>query len=138
MKERYDLKQNESKSEQDWLAELGEERFFVLREKGTERAFSGKYLNFKTKGLYRCGGCGEPLFSSNTKYDSGSGWPSFFQPIDKNVITEIPDSSLGMLRTEVICSNCQSHLGHLFPDGPIETGLRYCINSISLDFKESD
>ena len=138
MKERYDLKQNESKSEQDWLAELGETRFFVLREKGTERAFSGKYLNCTTKGLYGCGGCGEPLFSSNTKYDSGSGWPSFFQPIDKNVITEIPDSSLGMLRTEVICSNCQSHLGHLFPDGPLETGLRYCINSISLDFKESD
>ena len=138
MKERYDLKQNESKSEQDWLAELGETRFFVLREKGTERAFSGKYLNCKTKGLYGCGGCGEPLFSSNTKYDSGSGWPSFFKPIDKSVITEIPDSSLGMLRTEVICSNCQSHLGHLFPDGPLETGLRYCINSISLDFKESD
>ena len=138
MKERYDFKQTESKSEQDWLAELGEARFFILREKGTERAFSGKYLNYKTKGLYRCGGCGEPLFSSNTKYDSGSGWPSFFQPIDKNLITEIPDSSLGMLRTEVICSNCQSHLGHLFPDGPIETGLRYCINSLSLDFKESD
>ena len=138
MKERYDFKQTESKSEQDWLAELGEARFFILREKGTERAFSGKYLNCKTKGLYSCGGCGKPLFSSNTKYDSGSGWPSFFQPIDKNVITEIPDSSLGMLRTEVICSNCQSHLGHLFPDGPIETGLRYCINSLSLDFKESD
>ena len=138
MKERYDFKQTESKSEQDWLAELGEARFFILRGKGTERAFSGKYLNCKTEGLYRCGGCGEPLFSSNTKYDSGSGWPSFFQPIDKNVITEIPDSSLGMLRTEVICSNCQSHLGHLFPDGPIETGLRYCINSLSLDFKESD
>ena len=138
MKERYDFKQTESKSEQEWLAELGEARFFILREKGTERAFSGKYLNYKTKGLYRCGGCGEPLFSSNTKYDSGSGWPSFFQPIDKNVITEIPDSSLGMLRTEVICSNCQSHLGHLFPDGPIQTGLRYCINSLSLDFKESD
>ena len=138
MKERYDFKQTDAKSEQDWLAELGEARFFILREKGTERAFSGKYLNYKTKGLYRCGGCGEPLFSSNTKYDSGSGWPSFFQPIDKNLITEIPDSSLGMLRTEVICSNCQSHLGHLFPDGPIETGLRYCINSLSLDFKESD
>ena len=138
MKQRYDFKQTESKSEQEWLAELGEARFFILREKGTERAFSGKYLNYKTKGLYRCGGCGEPLFSSNTKYDSGSGWPSFFQPIDKSVITEIPDSSLGMLRTEVICSNCQSHLGHLFPDGPIETGLRYCINSLSLDFKESD
>ena len=138
MKERYDFKQTDAKSEQDWLAELGEARFFILREKGTERAFSGKYLNYKTKGLYRCGGCGEPLFSSNTKYDSGSGWPSFFQPIDKNLITEIPDSSLGMLRTEVICSNCQSHLGHLFPDGPMETGLRYCINSLSLDFKESD
>jgi peptide-methionine (R)-S-oxide reductase len=138
MKERYDVNETESKSEQDWFAELGEARFFVLREKGTERAFSGKYLNCKTKGLYSCGGCGEPLFSSNTKYDSGSGWPSFFQPINKNVITEIPDSSLGMLRTEVICSNCQSHLGHLFPDGPMETGLRYCINSISLDFKESD
>jgi peptide-methionine (R)-S-oxide reductase len=138
MKERYDVNETESKSEQDWFAELGEAKFFVLREKGTERAFSGKYLNCKTKGLYSCGGCGEPLFSSNTKYDSGSGWPSFFQPINKNVITEIPDSSLGMLRTEVICSNCQSHLGHLFPDGPLETGLRYCINSISLDFKESD
>ena len=138
MKERYDVNESESKSKQDWLAELGEARFFVLREKGTERAFSGKYLNCKTEGLYSCGGCGEPLFSSNAKYDSGSGWPSFFQPIDKNVITEIPDNSLGMLRTEVICSNCQSHLGHLFPDGPIETGLRYCINSLSLDFEESD
>lgn len=138
MKERYDSAQNGSKSENDWIAELGEERFFVLRKKGTERAFTGKYLNSKAKGLYSCGGCGESLFSSNAKYDSGSGWPSFFQPIDKGVITEVPDSSLGMLRTEVVCSKCQSHLGHLFPDGPVETGLRYCINSVSLDFQKSD
>ncbi|MDG2141598.1 MAG: peptide-methionine (R)-S-oxide reductase MsrB [Gammaproteobacteria bacterium] len=138
MKERYDSAQNGSKSENDWLSELGEERFFVLRKKGTERAFSGKYLNSKAKGLYSCGACGESLFSSNAKYDSGSGWPSFFQPIDKGVITEVPDSSLGMLRTEVVCSKCQSHLGHLFPDGPVETGLRYCINSVSLDFQKSD
>ena len=138
MKERYDSAQNGSKSEKDWLAELGEERFFVLRKKGTERAFTGKYLNSKSKGIYSCGGCGESLFSSNAKYDSGSGLPSFFQPIGKGVITEMPDSSLGMLRTEVVCSECQSHLGHLFPDGPIETGLRYCINSASLDFQESD
>ena len=123
------------KSEEEWRHELGPESYRVLREKGTERAFSGKYNDFKEQGMFTCGACDEPLFSSKTKYDSGSGWPSFYQPVDPANVTEIPDYSHGMLRTEVICSKCDSHLGHVFPDGPPETGLRYCINSVSLSFK---
>ena len=123
------------KSEEEWRHELDPESYRVLREKATERAFSGKYNDFKEQGMFTCGACGEPLFSSKTKYDSGSGWPSFYQPVDPANVTEIPDYSHGMLRTEVICSKCDSHLGHVFPDGPPETGLRYCINSVSLSFK---
>lgn len=124
------------KTEEDWRQELGSERYFVLRGKGTERAFTGKYNTYKNRGIYKCGACGEPIFSSDTKYDSGSGWPSFYQPVNSECITEIPDYSLGMMRNEVVCSRCDSHLGHVFPDGPPETGMRYCINSISLDFEK--
>jgi peptide-methionine (R)-S-oxide reductase len=105
----------------------------VCREKGTERAFTGGYWNTKTPGVYRCVACGEPLFASETKYDSGSGWPSFWQPIDQEAVESEVDRSLGMTRTEVHCRRCGSHLGHVFPDGPQPTGLRYCINSVSLE-----
>jgi peptide-methionine (R)-S-oxide reductase len=136
MIDRTNLTKKISKSEEDWRSELGDDRYFILREKGTERAFSGKYCNLKDKGKYNCGACGQLLFSSSAKYDSGSGWPSFFQPAEEFKVTEISDCSLGMIRVEVVCSRCDSHLGHVFPDGPKETGLRYCINSISLDFEE--
>ena len=124
------------KSEEDWQQELDPESYRVLREKGTERAFTGKYNDFKEQGMFTFGACGEPLFTSKTKYDSGSGWPSFYQPANSSSVTEIPDHSHGMVRTEIVCSKCNSHLGHVFPDGPPETGLRYCINSVSLSFKK--
>ncbi|MEX2132122.1 MAG: peptide-methionine (R)-S-oxide reductase MsrB [Pseudohongiellaceae bacterium] len=127
------------KTEQEWRQLLGEEGYRVCREKGTERAFTGKYWNTKEPGVYRCAGCGELLFSSATKFDSGCGWPSFFAPADSKTVTEHTDNSFGMHRVEVVCSNCDSHLGHVFPDGPKEeTGLRYCINSASLKFDQSD
>ena len=136
MIDRTNLTEKISKSEEDWLSELGDDRYFVMREKGTERAFSGKYCNLKDKGQYNCGACGQLLFSSSAKYDSSSGWPSFFQPAEELNLTQISDYSHGMSRVEVVCSRCDSHLGHVFPDGPQETGLRYCINSISLDFEK--
>ena len=127
-----------NRTDSEWRQLLGESRYSVLRQKGTERAFTGNYLNHKAVGVYICGACGQDLFSSKAKYDSGSGWPSFYEPIRPETITEVEDRSLGMIRVEVICSACKSHLGHVFDDGPRETtGLRYCINSVSLDFKEN-
>jgi len=115
---------------------LTPEEFHILREKGTEPAFTGKYLSNKKKGVYKCAGCGNELFLSDEKYDSGTGWPSFWAPASKDSIELMPDNSFGMRRTEVLCSKCGGHLGHVFNDGPKPTGLRYCINSIALDFKE--
>lgn len=126
------------KSEQEWRSELDAETYRVCREQGTEPAFTGKYWNLKDKGIYRCAACGEELFSSETKYDSGSGWPSFYQPLQPESVAELKDRSHGMVRTEVQCSRCDSHLGHVFPDGPRETGLRYCINSASLRFEKKE
>ncbi len=136
MLKKADIPNKVAKTEQQWQEELDEESYHVLRKKGTERAFTGRYWNLKDKGIYNCAGCGLNLFSSDAKYDSGSGWPSFYQPSSKSNITELIDSSCGMIRTEVICKNCESHLGHVFPDGPPTTGLRYCVNSASLVFKK--
>jgi len=125
------------KSDQQWQEQLSNEQFQVCRKHGTERAFSGEYANCKQDGTYACICCGEPLFNSNTKFDSGTGWPSFFQPINETAIDETEDTKLFAKRVEVHCSKCDSHLGHVFPDGPKPTGLRYCINSVSLKLKES-
>jgi peptide-methionine (R)-S-oxide reductase len=126
------------RSEQEWRELLEPDRYEVLRRKGTERAFTGALLDNKKTGMYVCAACGNPLFSSDTKFDSGSGWPSFWSPFeDDNVVTE-DDFSHGMHRVEVTCAKCGGHLGHVFPDGPRDkTGLRYCINSLSLDFEEA-
>lgn len=120
------------KTEEEWKRELTPEQYHILREKGTESAFTGEYEHTKTPGVYRCAACGQELFSSDTKYESGSGWPSFYQPVDKNGVETREDNNYGMRRTEVTCARCGGHLGHVFPDGPRPTGLRYCINSASL------
>jgi peptide-methionine (R)-S-oxide reductase len=123
------------KSEEEWQKQLSPEQYHVTREAGTEPAFTGKYWKTKDKGMYTCVCCGAPLFSSDTKFDSGTGWPSFSQPLDQSAVAEHTDSSYGMNRTEVRCARCDAHLGHVFPDGPGPTGLRYCMNSMSLDLK---
>ncbi len=122
-------------SDDEWREKLTPEQYSVCRCGGTEPAFTGKYWDTKTPGTYCCAGCGADLFDSETKYDSGSGWPSFWAPANTACLTEYTDGSLGMVRTEIVCSNCQSHVGHVFPDGPQPTGLRYCTNSASLNLR---
>jgi len=129
------MTENETRKEKEWKEKLTEEQYRVLRLKGTERPFTGKYWNNKEKGIYYCAGCGTPLFDSKSKFKSGSGWPSFSTPIKESNVDKAQDNSIGMRRTEVLCSNCGGHLGHVFDDGPKPTGSRYCMNSISLDFK---
>ena len=124
------------KTESEWREILNQESFSVCREKGTEMPFSGKYCNHKDVGLYYCICCKAPLFSSEHKYESGCGWPSFWTVLEPEGVSNVPDSSHGMIRTEVVCSSCDSHLGHVFEDGPEPTGLRFCINSVSLGFEK--
>ena len=127
---------NLPETEDQWKERLTPEQYYVLRRKGTERAFTGAYWNTKTDGTYVCAGCGQPLFDAQTKFDSGTGWPSFYAPINEDNVGEHSDNTLFMRRTEVVCSNCNGHLGHVFPDGPAPTGMRYCINSAALSLQE--
>ena len=127
-----------NKTDREWQRELSPEEYRITRQKGTEPAFTGQYWNTKQHGIYVCRCCGAELFSSETKYDSGSGWPSFFRPLDSTAIEEREDLSHGMVRTEIVCHDCDAHLGHVFEDGPQPTGLRYCVNSASLQLKTQE
>lgn len=124
------------KTEEEWKETLTPEQYHILREKGTERAFTGKYADTHDSGVYKCAACGNPLFSSATKFESGSGWPSFFKPVADDAVDTEVDHKFGMTRTEVLCASCGGHLGHMFPDGPKPTGLRYCMNSCALDLEK--
>lgn len=126
------------KSDAEWLEQLGEESYHVLRKAGTERPYTGELWDNKETGVYVCKGCGEVLFTSNEKFDSGCGWPSFYESVDKSKVIERVDRSHGMSRIEVLCGSCHGHLGHVFPDGPPPTGVRYCINSASLGFRKKE
>jgi len=130
-----DAPEKVTKSDEEWRKQLTPEQFHVTRQHGTERAFSGPHLNEKRSGIYACVCCGAPLFQSNAKFESGSGWPSFFKPLDDKAVDEHEDGSLFMRRTEVRCASCDAHLGHVFPDGPRPTGLRYCMNGTALKFE---
>jgi len=137
VKENTMTQEKEKRTEKEWQETLTPEQYRILREKGTERAFTGKYDKYFEKGTYTCAGCSTPLFESETKYDSGCGWPAFYQSLPES-IDETPDHSFGRVRTEITCSKCDGHLGHVFTDGPKPTGLRYCVNSVSLDFISPD